>query len=96
MRQFFRSVIAATALAATAPLAAAEVEIRIDLSDLDLADPTQVEEIHERINLAVTRACRTNTLKQPTLSASAECKADGLAKAKDELSRLRVSLASAR
>ena len=99
MRQFFKTAFAAATLAATilvaAPAAAAEVTIHIDLSDLDIANPADVEAIQDRIALTVNRACRASSRNLFDSGAVSACKADGTAKAMQELGRMRGTFASA-
>lgn len=99
MRQFLNTTFAAAVLTATvavaAPAAATELTIRIDLSNLDIANPADVEAIHNRIALTVTRACRANGRPMLDSGAVSACKADGTAKALQQLNRMRDSFASA-
>lgn len=95
MRPYLYAVLAAATLAAAPAHAnASEVTIRIDLSDLDIADPSDVEAIRDRIDSSVTRACRLGARMSTGSGAVAQCKADGTAKAFEELSLRRARIAA--
>ena len=87
MRKLLIPVFAAATLAGlSAPATAGEVTIRINLADLDLAKPADVDAVKERINTQVAKACNRSAISLPYDSnAVQECIADGTAKALKQL-----------
>ncbi|BBC71142.1 conserved hypothetical protein [Altererythrobacter sp. B11] len=90
MRQYLKPallpVLAATCLAGlSAPAMADDVTIRIDLSGLDAANPSDDAAIRDRIKTAVPRACNRATGFHTGLSSWQECQADGQARALEVL-----------
>ena len=58
MKKFmFAALAAGLTLSATAPAVAKEVTITVSLTGLDLDDPRDVVELHQRIGVAVENAC---------------------------------------
>lgn len=87
MRKFILPLLAAAGIAgAAAPALAGEVTIRVRMEGLDLADPASVDTAKDRIDSAVSRACRMPAMfRFYGKQAVEDCIADGKAKALSEL-----------
>lgn len=94
MRKTACLVLAATLAGAASPAIANEVTIKIDLGELDIANPSDDAAIRDRIAAQVNKACNRF---RPVLSSSGaieDCKADGIGKALDEVEARRALIAA--
>ncbi|WP_336978754.1 UrcA family protein [Altererythrobacter fulvus] len=87
MRKFILPLLAVATLAGAAtPALAGEVTIRVRMDGIDFTDPASLDTAKDRIDSAVSRAC-----KMPAMfrfygkQAVEDCVADGKAKALNEL-----------
>ncbi|AKH43080.1 UrcA family protein [Altererythrobacter atlanticus] len=95
MRRLLSATLAAAFLAgAAAPATAEDLRIRIDLGQLDIANPADVEAIKDRIEIAVSRACAEAVRFPAEVRSIADCKADGTAKAFAEVDARRALVAA--
>ncbi|HTN13325.1 MAG TPA: UrcA family protein [Sphingomonadaceae bacterium] len=87
MRKLAASFIAAVSIAGAAtPALAGEVTIRVRMDGLDLSDPASVDTAKDRIDSAVSRACRMPAMfRFYGKQAVEDCVTDGKAKALNEL-----------
>lgn len=95
MRQLLSAaLVAASLVGVSAPAMADDVVIKIDLGELDIANPSDVEAINKRIQVTVARACANADPFPTALQSIADCTADGTAKAFAELEARRSLVAA--
>lgn len=87
MRKFILPLLAAATVAGAAtPALAGEVTVRVRMAGLDLSDPAAVDTAKDRIDTAVSRACRMPAMfRFYGKQAVEDCVTDAKAKALNEL-----------
>lgn len=91
MRKFILPLLAAATVAASVagaatPAVAGEVTVRVRMAGLDLSDPAAVDTARDRIDSAVSRACRMPSMfRFYGKQAVEDCVTDAKAKALNEL-----------
>ena len=94
MRKFVVPAFAALTLAATQPVSAEPVTVKVAYSDLDLATPTGVATLESRIASAIKTACEKPDMRDlRAMQAWSACVADAKAKADAKVEE-KVQLAS--
>jgi UrcA family protein len=93
MRKLVLTLLAAAFAGTATPALADYVTIRIDLGTLDIADPADDAAVRELIVTEVNKACKGPGAFFAGDAAVEECKADGTAKAFDELEARRALVA---
>lgn len=94
MRNLLRLIAAAALAGAASPALAGELTIVIDLGTLDIANPSDDAAIRERIVTQVSKSCRRSSVIFTSSKVIEDCKADGIAKALDELEARRKLIAA--